>query len=338
MLVIGNKVRLVNTGDEGVLAAFLEDGMVNVQLEDGTTIPVFLDDVIPLNNDGSRNTFIKTKSEEKKYYKSIDNVSESSDKKSTESGLYLAFEPQPRPDGQTAFFDMWIVNNSPYVVVFTLEFGMRNLPSKKSNDHISPYATYSLGPLAFHHLNDGPWFKLDYTSMTTAGEGDRKQSEVKIKAKQFFKRMGKVPLIAKDCHVYYFGSLEGEKESREESLKSYTRKNIKEKPVEKLYYKINNLKEFSAFQNEIDLHIYMLREDFDLLPKKDILRIQLEHFEAFLAKAIELGVRKVFLIHGVGKGKLKGEIHTRLIKNHYVKSFKNEYHVKYGYGATEVDL
>jgi dsDNA-specific endonuclease/ATPase MutS2 len=42
------------------------------------------------------------------------------------------------------------------------------------------------------------------------------------------------------------------------------------------------------------------------------------------------------VIHGLGKGKLKNEIATRLINHPEVKTFKNEYHPKYGFGATEI--
>ena len=68
----------------------------------------------------------------------------------------------------------------------------------------------------------------------------------------------------------------------------------------------------------------------------EILRIQLTHFNQFLEKAIRLGVKSAFVIHGVGKGKLKNEIATRLMNHPQVKTFKNEFHPKYGFGATEI--
>ncbi len=64
----------------------------------------------------------------------------------------------------------------------------------------------------------------------------------------------------------------------------------------------------------------------------------MEAFDKFLSQAIRLGVSKVFVIHGVGKGKLKDKIVTRLIQMPDVTNFKNEYHSKYGFGATEIDL
>ena len=60
------------------------------------------------------------------------------------------------------------------------------------------------------------------------------------------------------------------------------------------------------------------------------------HFQRFLDNAIKLGVPRVFVIHGVGEGKLREAIAARLAENPNVSKFKNEFHHKYGYGATEV--
>jgi dsDNA-specific endonuclease/ATPase MutS2 len=46
----------------------------------------------------------------------------------------------------------------------------------------------------------------------------------------------------------------------------------------------------------------------------------------------------VYIIHGVGKGRLKEMIHARLKRHSDVEHFKNEYHERYGWGATEVIL
>ena len=72
------------------------------------------------------------------------------------------------------------------------------------------------------------------------------------------------------------------------------------------------------------------------LDKGEIVRIQMLHFQRFLDNALKLGVSKVFVIHGVGEGKLRETIAARLADNPHVLKFKNEYHHKYGYGATEV--
>jgi dsDNA-specific endonuclease/ATPase MutS2 len=42
------------------------------------------------------------------------------------------------------------------------------------------------------------------------------------------------------------------------------------------------------------------------------------------------------VVHGIGKGKLKDEIHEILKTKKEVKSFINKYDSRFGYGATEI--
>jgi dsDNA-specific endonuclease/ATPase MutS2 len=44
----------------------------------------------------------------------------------------------------------------------------------------------------------------------------------------------------------------------------------------------------------------------------------------------------IAIIHGVGTGKLKDEVHESLRLKKEVKSFVNQYNPLYGYGATEI--
>jgi dsDNA-specific endonuclease/ATPase MutS2 len=44
----------------------------------------------------------------------------------------------------------------------------------------------------------------------------------------------------------------------------------------------------------------------------------------------------LIVIHGVGEGRLRDEIHDLLRLKKEVKSFVNQYHPLYGYGATEI--
>jgi dsDNA-specific endonuclease/ATPase MutS2 len=103
-----------------------------------------------------------------------------------------------------------------------------------------------------------------------------------------------------------------------------------------VFFRAFDVDEFAHFIPEIDLHIQNLTNGYAKLDRGEIVRIQLQHFQRFLEKAIRLGVPSVFIIHGVGEGKLKEAIAERLRHHPAVSKFKNEYHAKYGYGATEV--
>ena len=92
------------------------------------------------------------------------------------------------------------------------------------------------------------------------------------------------------------------------------------------------------FRHEIDLHIKALHADPASLSGEEMLFCQLRACEQFLQDAIMCGAGTVYIIHGVGKGRLRDEISRLLRTYREVKTFKNEYHAKYGFGATEVEL
>jgi hypothetical protein len=91
-----------------------------------------------------------------------------------------------------------------------------------------------------------------------------------------------------------------------------------------------------AARSVIDLHIEKLTENWKHLSNFEILSIQLSEFEKYYHLAIVHHQPSLIVIHGVGEGKLRNEVHDILRLKHEVKSFVNQYHPRYGYGATEI--
>jgi hypothetical protein len=89
---------------------------------------------------------------------------------------------------------------------------------------------------------------------------------------------------------------------------------------------------------EIDLHIEELGISYRSKTNSEILSIQLNWFENKLAEAIRNRNDSFLIIHGVGNGTLRGEIHKRLKKNSFVEKFINKGKDEKGFGATEVFL
>jgi glutamine synthetase adenylyltransferase len=174
--------------------------------------------------------------------------------------------------------------------------------------------------------------------ITTAGVEKTMHKALKIKAKQFFSQVKTAPLLNKQVHLFrVFENLQAAAQSEEtEDLKTYTERNTRPATAWRNKNEKHEVEELAHFNPEIDLHIETLIENPKKLNKSEILNIQLSHFERFIDKALQLGVDRVFVIHGVGEGKLRDAISTRLLQMQEVKSFKNEYHARYGYGATEV--
>ena len=89
---------------------------------------------------------------------------------------------------------------------------------------------------------------------------------------------------------------------------------------------------------EVDLHIESLTPNANDLTAAEMLSLQMDFFAKAFDKALVDNVKRLILIHGVGNGVLKTEIHRVLSKSPHIKSFKEARKEKFGYGATEVEF
>jgi len=92
----------------------------------------------------------------------------------------------------------------------------------------------------------------------------------------------------------------------------------------------------SMFGEEIDLHVDSTRFKGGKMDNKYAIEFQIEALEAALDNAVMKGKVEIRIIHGLGKGKLKEEVHKILSRHPQVKSFENTYHSRYGMGSTLV--
>lgn len=94
----------------------------------------------------------------------------------------------------------------------------------------------------------------------------------------------------------------------------------------------------ATFETILDLHAEALFKDPRKYSEAEIFQKQLMKFDEYLEKAIRLGVSKVFVVHGNGKGKLRDAILERARSRQEVLRAFNEYHPLFGFGATEIDF
>jgi hypothetical protein len=88
---------------------------------------------------------------------------------------------------------------------------------------------------------------------------------------------------------------------------------------------------------EVDLHIHNLVSTAAGLTNFDMVQIQLQKVYETIQMARERRVKKIVFIHGIGEGKLRTEIRTRLKAMGNLEYFDASYR-RYGQGATEVKL
>ena len=90
-------------------------------------------------------------------------------------------------------------------------------------------------------------------------------------------------------------------------------------------------------RGELDLHIEKLGVDYKGKSNGEIVQIQLDAASNFIDKSMLAGKRELILVHGVGNGTLKKEVH-KLLKSYYGIRFEQGDSRKYGDGATLVHL
>ena len=328
LYAIGSKVRFRHTGESGVITALHDEGMMQVRLgsDPDLEIPAFEEDLI-------RNSDAEPVSAGAKFVPSKkEHLPEPPPRRKLNvqyhilkpKGLQLAFEPMPGRDGTVTRYKAWLINDMILI-----------------DDKNAAPTPLDLGDLLFDDLNDSLEASVSIRRITTEGPDTPLKNNFKIRPKQFFNNVHTVPILNLLAHHFLlFSSFEPQKKGESEDLANYTRQKARQPKADtssnSSRYGAFNVEEFAHFVPEIDLHIENLINGHARLDKGEILRIQMLHFQRFLDKAIRLGVPSVFVIHGVGEGKLREAVAARLKENAEVAKFKNEFHHKYGYGATEV--
>ena len=341
---VGTRVKFLHTQDEGVVTELLNDDMVNVLLEgEDMEIPAFIEHLIRAEDYHDKHPSVKAKIIPGKKIKApVAPERPPAENQYTilkSYGIQMAFDPIYKKDGATEKYAIYLINDTRFQVTFNITLSLKGKTILNSNGKINGVAVFNLGFLLFDQLNDNPVFHIECQQITTEGIGKSLKKDLKIKPKSFFSRLITAPLLNKQVHLFkIFENFRPADKEKKEDLKTYTKRNVRPRSQKQpnAFYPLNDVTEFAEFVPELDLHIENLTKKYRKLSKAEIIYVQIKHFEDFMQKAIRLGVERVFIIHGVGKGRLRDEIASQLIKIPEVKSFKNEFHPRYGYGATEV--
>jgi len=97
-----------------------------------------------------------------------------------------------------------------------------------------------------------------------------------------------------------------------------------------------NKKLISKKQNKkdyvIDLHIELLSSNYRNLDDFEIIQIQINECYKKIEEALESNIKKIVIIHGIGKGTLKNKVHEILINYNFRFYLSNDG------GSTEIHL
>lgn len=310
---IGDKVRLLHGKESGVIVG-IKGVIVEIEIEDGFTIPVSKSEIVLISPEEKRFNKEETSKEDSKT-----NIIK--EVKATK-GLYWAFVAL-----NDQKFTLYFINNTDWDIPFSISTEKQGivagfLASKTqtrvhevSLAQLDNWGTYILQCLYYQK----GYFELQEPFI----------KRLKFRANQF-KSLQDVPLVLKQGYLFQI--------DKEETPQNIDVAKIAEEMVEKAADKIE-IKKIEKPATEVDLHIEaLLPNNTKEMNPDEILKYQVQVFEKALDNAIATGMDEIVFIHGVGNGTLKYEIQKKVSKHPNIEFYKDAQKEKFGYGATYLKL
>jgi len=335
---VGDKILVLHSQEEGEIVDLINDKMVLIEV-DNIRFPVYMDQIdFPYFKRFTEKSFNKSGAESKREKKYIDDVrkEKATAKYKVSEGVWLSFLPvfdkDVFDDDVVESFKLYLINqtNEPYNFNYDLIF-----PAKAGfelKNQVFPLSDFYLHDVPFEDMNDAPRFEFEFSLINPdKKKADYFEASLKIKAKQLFKRIEEMKLKNEPTFSYNL-------------FEKYPDKIIEDKPDTgslyakgyKVYDALKALQHLEPAHSVIDLHIEKLTDSWKHLSNFEILTIQLKNFEKYYDLAVAHRQPNLIVVHGVGSGKLRDEIHEILKTKKEVKTFVNQYHPNFGYGATEI--
>lgn len=306
---LGEFVRFIDERREGYITKIINDDMVGVTGDDDFEIPVMVSNITRVHGHPSNAEFKEL----------VHDVSE--DKDFIERGIYLVAVPDANKGSVIHFY---VVNESSYQVMLSLKTHSKNIYKGVFFDRLGAQAQAKVYSAALPDLDLWPTLNFQALFYSSSNREPKKPLSFNIKfgSKDFSGSKQKIKAL--NAQGWLFRMDEPELVIDAEKLKESFFKPVAEKPSVQKPAK------------EVDLHIDKLRDDYAFLNNKEILDIQLAHFQSNLEAAIVHKYDSMVFIHGVGNGILQQHIHKAASKNPQVETFMDAQKQKFGYGATVI--
>lgn len=321
---IGDKIRLLRTGEEGVVEDIHKDNTIIVYV-DGCSFPVFKDEI-----DHPYLFWFQEKSKQKNTKPQFSGIikSEKNPERKTPTGLWLRFIPEYLNDWTDEIivrFKIYLVNEQEQKLKFAYEFYH---PESKFEwqGELHPFQNIFLHTVDFEFIADQPEIFLSLNTDQELAPFETKLKSKKLVSYIHNMRMNNEP---------HFG-LQIPIKSKELPSKK-TAPLLKPKATQKMY--LHELKSSMAHvhvPNYVDLHIEAITKNTKGLSNADLLMIQLDHCERYLQRAIKHQLSAVTIVHGIGNGVLRANIVSLLKSLPQVRKIDHDWDARFGFGATHV--
>jgi hypothetical protein len=330
---IGDRVLILHSNEEGEIIDIINNKMVMVDVQ-GVRFPAYIDQLeFPYFKQFSQKKLFTDK-KEKKY---IDDIKkEKSDAPKISDGVWITFLPVMESDefGDEVVEELKIhlINRTDCAYKFVYKLNYFGQTDFDLNNEILSFQDFYLHDIPFENLNDSPTFEFEFSLLQPKkDQADHYEASLRLKPKQLFARIETI-------------RLRGEATFSHRLFETYPDKKVEDK-VEvgslaakgyKIYDAAKAKQHLEPPRSVVDLHIEKITYDWSGLSNHDIVSLQLKTFEKYYDLAVAHMQPSLIIVHGVGTGRLREEIHEQLKHRKEVKTFVNQYHPAFGYGATEI--
>lgn len=328
----GDKIIVRLTDEEGKVVEIMNEKMLMIEVK-GVRFPAYMDQVdFPYFKMFTE----KRKADKQKIF--IDNVQKEKfiPKKKEGNGVKLSFFPvfdkDIFDDDVVEKFKLYLVNLDETAYTFTYNIMIGGESSFQLKNTIEPLSDFYIHDVQFEDLSDSPRFDFEFSLK----EADKKkathyEASLKLKAKQLFKKIEEIQIKNEPGFSYVlFENYPDRVEEEKMDLSRLGNSGYRIYDASKIRHHLE------PARSVVDLHIEKLSDNWKQFSNFEILSLQLKAFEKYYNLAVAHIQPSLTIIHGVGEGRLRDEIHDILRLKKEVKSFVNQYHHAYGYGATEI--
>jgi hypothetical protein len=332
---LGDKVVLLHSGEEAEVVDFINKEMALVEVK-GVRFPVYLDQIdFPYFDRFSKKAAPKPIPKPKKYVEDIKKEKATAKYKVGE-GVWLSFLPvfdkDVFDDDIVDYFRLYLVNQTELHLDFHYFLKFQGETDFELKNEITALQDFYLHDVKLEAMNDSPRFDIEFNlHQPDKNKVSHLETSLKIKTKQLFKQIEETRLKQEASFSYIMFDKYPDKPEEETEWKKLTDAGYKIYEGGKIHRQ-----HLEPARTVIDLHIEKLTDNWQHLSNAAKLDLQLKTFEKYYELALLHHQTQLIVIHGIGTGKLRDEIHDLLRLKKEVKSFVNQFHPSFGYGATEI--
>ena len=329
---VGDPVLLVHSQEQGTVVKILNRDMVVVEVE-GISFPVYVDQ---LETPYFKRFSSQGKPAKGRLLRGEDIPAEKPGPRPErpDRGVFLSVVPVWESYQQEDFISLlklYLISESPLKYRFRMRLFLNGSPELDLENELTPYSHFYLRDLEFEQLNDFPLLEFRFSPLPEQPAlAPSLETAVKLKARQVLR---KLEALQRRSDASFMEPLFEHYPQREVPRPATPASELPASAAGLRGIKASSLPQAPY---ELDLHIEKLQPEARGWLPRDILELQLRTLERNLELAIVHRQSSMVVIHGVGSGRLRDEVHEVLRRTPEVSYFVHQYHPRYGYGATEV--